>query len=413
MEKTAFAPDAVAQRVYDCVLEKAAPQLKPVINATGVILHTNLGRAFLSAGAEKALLSVSANYSNLEVDAATNKRSDRIDHLEPLLCLLINAPAATVVNNNAAAVFLALNTFAFRKEVIVSRGQLVEIGGAFRLPEIMKASGAKLVEVGTTNITYLSDYEKAITDKTAMLLHVHPSNFAITGFTQEVGLEQLVRLARSRGLLTMSDMGSGVLIDLKKYGFGDEPPVQSAIKSGADVVSFSGDKLLGGPQAGILAGGKACLERMKKNPLNRALRVDKLRIAALEATLKSYLDEQTAIRDIPVLEMLLRPLPQIAREAADLFEKLSGVVAGNGRIQIADGFSQLGGGALPAENIPTKVIRFLPARLSPDVFAARLRRNNPPVFTRIAQGELILDPRTLHPKEYKVIAEAFNTILKK
>lgn len=413
MEKVEFSLESLSQRVKDIVLEKARPSLRPVINATGVILHTGLGRALLSQEAEKALLNVSSNYSNLEIDNVNNRRTDRLNHIEPLLCALTNAQAATVVNNNAAAVFLALNTFAFRKEVIVSRGQLVEIGGSFRMPEIMKASGAKLVEVGTTNITYLSDYEKAITERTSMLLYVHTSNFKMVGFTQEVEIPKLVHLAKTKDLLVVNDLGSGAMVELTRYGLVNEPTAQTALVAGASLVTFSGDKLLGGPQAGIIVGKKEYIEKMKKNPLSRALRIDKLRLAGLEATLRLYLDEEAAIKRIPVLEMLLRPLGQIKTEAEKLLYRLSEIVIDEGSFELIDGFSQLGGGALPAENIPTKLISFRPSRLSPDVVAGKLRLNNPPIFARISKDEVLLDPRTLKPTDHSPILEAFKIIFER
>ncbi|MCX5707640.1 MAG: L-seryl-tRNA(Sec) selenium transferase [Candidatus Omnitrophica bacterium] len=410
IEKVDFSLESLGSAVRGLVSEKAQTSLRPLINATGVILHTNFGRAPLSAQAQKAMLEIASGYSNLEFDPASNTRKNRHSHVEPLLRSLTNAEAALVVNNNAAAVVLVLNTFARKKEVVVSRGQLVEIGGSFRLPEIMKVSQAKLVEVGTTNITNLGDYEQAVSAKTALLLHVHTSNFKMVGFTQEVLLSDLVKLAQARGLLTMSDLGSGVMVDLKRSGFDHEITPQKAVSAGVDIITFSGDKLLGGPQAGIIVGKKEYIRQLEKNPLSRALRVDKLRLACLEATLRLYLDQDNACKKIPVLEMLLRPLEEIDKQARDLMSQIRAVVNDGLSLSLVDGFSQSGGGALPAEDIPTKLVALHCPRMSPEKIAQKLRGNEPPILARIAKGQVLFDPRTLRDSEFKVIVQAIKNI---
>lgn len=411
--------ELLLQKIKESVQEKVKPSLCRVINATGVVLHTGLGRAVLSQEAERAISEISRGYSNLEIDVSTGKRGDRIIHVERLLCDLTMAEAALVVNNNAAGVLLALNTLAKGCEVVVSRGQLVEIGGSFRMPEVMQASGARLVEVGTTNKTYLDDYQKAITEQTAILLHVHTSNFRMVGFTAEVEMRDLVKLGQKKGLLCISDVGSGALLDLSKYGLGYEPTVQSCIEAGMDVVTFSGDKLLGGPQAGIIVGKRTCLEQMRKNSLYRALRIDKLHLSGLGATLKLYLNEEVAIKRIPVLEMLLRPLEQIEKEAEVLRDRLKVILSSAGELAIKDGFSQIGGGALPAQNIATKLISFRPSptpercragRLTVDQLSTQLRLHNPPILSRISKDEILLDLRTLTNQDFDTITEAFHKI---
>ncbi len=405
--------NSLTQEVVTRVEKKMHPSLRQVVNATGVILHTGLGRALLSEEAKKAILDISDNFCNLEIETSSGKRSSRDIHLAELLTLLTGAEAGFAVNNNAGAVILALNTFAERKEVIVSRGQLVEIGGSFRLTEIMKKSSAKLVEVGTTNRTYLEDYEEAITKNTAILLHVHTSNFRIFGFTEEVSLEGLVKLAKKKNLIVVSDLGSGSLIDLSKYGFTYEPTVQDGIKAGADIVTFSGDKLLGGPQAGVLVGKKDLLAKMKKNPLTRPLRIDKLCLAGLEATLKIYLDEKKAIKNIPVYQILFKSITEIDKMAKDLAGELEKTKRGDhliGKISVKDGFSQVGGGSLPTENIATKLVSIKPEKLKVDELAKRLRLNNPQIFARVSDNELLLDVRTLKEQDFNLILNAFQTI---
>jgi len=416
MKEETLAVEKLTEEIINHVERKMQPSLNRVVNATGIILHTGLGRALLSEEAKKAIQTVSENFCNLELEILNGKRGSRDMHLAELLPLLTGAEAGFAVNNNAGAVLLALNTFAEGKEVLVSRGQLVEIGGSFRLPEIMKKSGAKLVEVGTTNKTYLEDYANAITENTAVLLHVHTSNFRIFGFTEEVKLEELVKLGREKSLIVMDDLGSGSLIDLTKYGLSYEPTVQESIKASVDIVTFSGDKLLGGPQAGIIVGKKELLAKMKKNPLGRALRIDKLCLAGLEATLKLYLDEKKAIENIPVYQILFKPISEIEKVAKSLVNELEKI--GIGKITIKDGYSQVGGGSLPTENIATKLVSIKPNKLSEtplkrwkvDELAQKLRLNNPPIFARVSEDELLLDLRTLKEEDFDIIVNAFQKI---
>jgi len=395
----------LVEEIVTRVKKKMQPSLTQAVNATGIILHTGLGRACLSEEAKEAVQVVSDNFCNLEIETLSGKRGSRDMHLAELLPLLTGAEAGFAVNNNAGAVLLALNTFAEGKEVIVSRGQLVEIGGSFRLPEIMKKSGARLVEVGTTNKTYIEDYINAITENTSILLHVHTSNFRILGFSEEVPLEELVKLGKEKNLIVMDDLGSGSLIDLTKYGFTYEPTAQGSVKAGADIVTFSGDKLLGGPQAGVIVGKKDLLSKMKKNPLARALRIDKLCLAGLEATLKLYLDEKKAIENIPVYQILFKPIAEIEKMAKNLATELEKTKIG--KISVKDGFSQVGGGSLPTENIATKLVSVKPDKLKVDELAKELRLNNPPIFARVSEDELLLDTRTLREQDFNIIVNAF------
>ncbi len=387
------------------------PSLRPVINATGVIVHTNLGRSLLSETAIQRVVEVSRSYSNLEYDINAGERGKRYIHVEGILTRLTGVEAATAVNNNAAAVLLCLNTLARGKEVIVSRGELVEIGGSFRVPDVMERSGAVLHEVGTTNKTHLKDYEKAINENTGLLLKVHTSNYKIVGFTKEVLPEELAKLGRKHSLPVMWDLGSGSFIDLTTYGAGGEPTVQQAVDSGVDVLTFSGDKLLGGPQAGMVLGKKAYLDPIRSNPLARALRIDKLTLAALDATLGQYLDRDKAIKDIPTLWMLTQPLSEIERKAA----LLSGGIKGTGHagltVSIQDDTSQSGGGALPMGNFPTRTVCIRHERLSANQIESRLRLGRPHIITRIKEGLVVFDPRTLNDEEIGAIIGAIKTIL--
>ncbi|NLL17676.1 MAG: L-seryl-tRNA(Sec) selenium transferase [Clostridia bacterium] len=403
--------DLTPRQVAELALKKAygywQPNLRPVINATGVVLHTNLGRAVLSSQAREAIYIITKGYSNLELDLETGERGSRYSHVVELLCQLTGAEAALVVNNNAAAVLLALNTLAQGKEVIVSRGQLVEIGGSFRVPEVMSASGARLVEVGTTNKTYQRDYRKAITEDTALLLKVHPSNYRIMGFTQETSLEDLVALGAETGLPVMEDLGSGFLVDLRPYGITGEPTVQEEIKAGADIVTFSGDKLLGGPQAGIIVGKKKYVDQMAKNQLTRALRVDKLTMAALEATLRAYLWEpEQTIEMVPILKMLTVKSEILQKRAATLAVKLQNSLEDKVQVSIEPGVSQAGGGSLPMLELPTTLVTLRPGGGRVDKWAARLRQGTPAVMVRIADGKLVLDVRTVLEEEEESLLEA-------
>jgi L-seryl-tRNA(Ser) seleniumtransferase len=389
----------------------AQPSLKRVINATGVIIHTNLGRSLLAAASLEQVLTVAAHYSNLEYDLARGERGSRQSHVEGLLQELTGAEAALVVNNNAAAVMLALNTLAKDRQVIISRGQLVEIGGSFRMPEIMAASGALLKEVGTTNKTYLKDYEQAITSETAALLKVHPSNFRILGFAHEVPLAELVDLGKRYGLFVLEDLGSGCLIDLSRYGLEKEPTVQEAVKAGADLVLFSGDKLLGGPQAGLALGSKEVVPRLKANPLTRALRPDKLTLAALEATLRLYLDEAQAVAALPTLRLLTRPLREVegaARSLARLLKRRCGA-----RLQVAvkPSVAQVGGGSLPLMPLSSFALALQLPPLSPQQLEARLSQAQPPVIGRVEHQTVLLDLRTILPEDRPALAAAVQGVV--
>lgn len=376
--------------------KKAGPSLRPVINATGVILHTNLGRAPLAAEAVGRVADAARGYAALEYDLAAGSRGSRQAHVEGLLVRLTGAEAALAVNNNAAAVLLAINTLADGREVVVSRGQLVEIGDAFRIPDVMRKAGGILREVGTTNRTHLRDYEEAIGPQTALLLKVHPSNFRTVGFTADVPLRDLVALARRHDLPVMEDLGSGALADLERLGLPREPLVAESVRAGADLVTFSGDKLLGGPQAGLLVGQRACLDRLRRNPLHRAVRIDKLSLAALEATLRLYLDED--LKAIPVLRMLLLPAADVAARARTLADRLR--AAGSRlTLTVEEGTSEVGGGALPLEAIPTALLAIRADGVPAEALEARLRAHEPPILGRIQDDKLLLDLRTVHPEE--------------
>jgi L-seryl-tRNA(Ser) seleniumtransferase len=380
------------------------PRLRRVINATGVVIHTNLGRAPLHPSAIHHLMEVSKTYSNLEYDLERGERGDRYAHVEESLCRLSGAESALVVNNNAGAVLLVLNTLAEGKEVIVSRGELVEIGGAFRIPDVMKRSGALLREVGTTNRTHFDDYQKAIGPHTALLLKVHTSNFRVMGFTSEVTLQDLVQLGREHHIPVVDDLGSGCLIDLTQYGLEKEPTVQETIKTGVDGVTISGDKLLGGPQAGIILGKKKILDLFKINPLTRALRIDKLTLAALESTLLLYLDEKTAMAEIPTLRMLSLDTRKLKKRGKRLLRRLSGVTNERIRFSLREDVSQVGGGALPLQELPTIVVAAKPLDFSVNSLEEVLRKGDPPIISRISKEELILDMRTVFDEEIPLLA---------
>ena len=388
------------RRLTQALAAAAQPSLRRVVNATGVIIHTNLGRSPLGEACLDQLLEVATYYNTLEYDLAKGARGSRQDHLEGLLKELTGAEGVLVVNNNAAGVLLSLNTLAQGKEVIISRGQLVEIGGSFRMPEIMAASGAILREVGTTNKTYLADYEKAITSQTAMLLKVHPSNFKLLGFTKEVDLPDLVALGRRYGLYVMEDLGSGCLVDLSRYGLEKEPTVQEALASGADLVLFSGDKLLGGPQAGLILGKATVVEQLKLHPLTRALRPDKLTLAGLEATFRLYLNETEAVRGIPTLRMLTTPVAEVNRVAQRLARTIKRRWPGRYQVAVQDHISRSGGGALPMVPIPSRALALSLPPLAPHQLEARLRAASPAVIARLEQDRLLLDVRTLLPEDY-------------
>lgn len=407
-------PDLALRTVVDQIEKRiivlSQPSLRQVINATGVIVHTNLGRSPIPKRVITAFNSLAGCYSNLEYDLNTGKRGTRYVHVQDILRELTGAEDALVVNNNAAAVLIALDTIAKGKEVVISRGQLVEIGGSFRMPDVMKKSGAKMFEVGTTNKTTIRDYEAAIVSDSALFLKVHMSNFQIVGFTQEVSLEELVGLGRKYSIPVMEDLGSGCLIDLSRYGLKKEPTVQDSVEKGADIITFSGDKMLGGPQCGIILGKKDIISKIKANQLNRALRVDKLTLIALQETLSIYRDEEKAIRQIPTLRMICQSYPSVCRKA----EKLRGLIGkrdtSNFVISLSDGFSQVGGGALPLEEIKSRLLCLSPRRLSASHIVEFLRSYDPPIVARLEKDNVLLDLRTIQEKEVKIVAAAIQKV---
>lgn len=385
--------------------------IKKVINGTGTILHTNLGRAIISKKHADYLSEVVTSYSNLEYNLEEGKRGERYSHFEKLICKITGAEAAMAVNNNAAAVMLVLSSMAAEKEVIVSRGELVEVGGKFRIPDVMKSSNAHLVEIGTTNKTHLEDYEDAISENTGAFLKVHTSNFKILGFTESVSIEELCKLGREKDIPVIEDIGSGVLIDLSEYGLEYEPTVQDSIKAGVDVVSFSGDKLLGGPQAGIIVGKKKYIDKMKKNPLTRAFRIDKFTATILEMIFHEYLNEEDAIKNIPVLSLITKDLKEIEKNANALFNKIENL-ENVADINVEDTLSQIGGGSLPAERIKSKSVTIMPKNISTQSLEAKLRAGKNPVVGRISEEKLILDMRTVLEDEIDILAQKLIDILK-
>lgn len=384
--------------------------LIPLINATGVVIHTNLGRSLLSRSALENIRIVSESYSNLEYDIEEGKRGKRYTHVKRILREVTGAEDALVVNNNAAAVMLCLNTLAKGKEVIVSRGELVEIGGSFRIPDVMKSSGATLHEVGTTNKTHLSDYEKAINENTALILKVHKSNYRIIGFSGEVPIEDLVGLGQRYHIPVMFDLGSGCILDLRNYGIYDEPAVKDIIESGVDLTTFSGDKLLGGPQGGVIVGRKKYIEEIQKNPITRAVRIDKLTLAGFEATLMDYVDEEKAIKNIPTLRMLLQKPEQIKARANKIAKKLKKEI-NKATISVIADTSRAGGGSLPEKDFPTYVVAVKPLELEISVneLEERLRKGNPPIIARIREDILILDARTIQDNEIPFLVKGIKT----
>ena len=385
-------------------------RLRRVVNATGVILHTNLGRAPLCNDAVERLVEIAKGYSNLEYDLVKGERGLRYDHVQKILCELSGAEDALVVNNNAAAVLLSLNTLAAGKEVIVSRGELVEIGGEFRIPEVMEKSGACLREVGTTNRTRLADYEKAIGPETGLILKVHTSNFRIVGFTEDAVLPSLVALGKTRGIPVMYDLGSGCFAELDRYGLEREPTVTDVLETGVSIITFSGDKLLGGPQAGIILGRRNVLQEIKQNPLNRALRIDKLTLAALEATMMQYFQPDRAISRLRVLKALTEPLKDVDKRAKKLLsllrkERWEGVI-----MSVKKGFSMSGGGSLPTQEIPTILLSLVSKHLSPSNLEERLRYLEIPIITRIADDEVLFDLRTIEEEEFSSIRNGLRQI---
>lgn len=396
-------PGDMAPEVEASLKSLAALSLRPVINATGIVVHTNLGRSALPESALENVVRISRGYSNLEYELGEGKRGKRYAHIRRLLREVTGAEDGLAVNNNAGAVLLCLSALARGREVVVSRGELVEIGGSFRVPDVMAQSGAVLREVGTTNKTHLRDYEAALNENTALILKVHQSNYRITGFTQDVPVGDLATLGRQRGIAVMYDMGSGCLVDLRPYGIHSEPSVQEIVKSGADVVTFSGDKLLGGPQAGIIVGMREIIKDLQKSPLLRALRIDKLTLAALEAVLQEYIEPEKARRDIPTLRMLLEPAAEVKKRARRLARLIMKQTEGlSVKVVEDEGFS--GGGALPEHAIKTYAVSLQHPALSPNSLEERLRKGNPPVIARIKEGTLLLDSRTILDAEVKTLA---------
>ncbi len=387
--------DEIADQVLGLAQAVFHPSLRPVINATGVIIHTNLGRAPLSTAAIEAMTAVARGYSNLEYDLDAGERGTRHTHLKSALRQLTGAEAAIAVNNNASALLLALSSLADGREVIVSRGQAVEIGGGFRIPDVMRQSGATLVEVGTTNRTYLRDYERAITPNTAAIMRVHASNFRIVGFTEQPSVRDLVRVAHEHGVLLLDDIGSGCLIDVTQFGLAAEPTVQESLGAGADLCLFSGDKLLGGPQAGIIAGREPLVDQLRRHPLARAVRTDKATIAALHATLLHYLRGE-ALTEIPVWRMIAMSLADIETRAKRWSRAIRGA-------RVIDGRSMIGGGSLPEESLPTKLVAIPDAN---GAIAKRLRAGAPAIVGRVEGGMLLLDPRTVAPDEDRAVVAA-------
>ena len=389
--------------------ESMKGNFRRVINGTGVVIHTNLGRSVLSKDTSDALVRAAGYYSNLEFDLDSGKRGSRYSLVEDLLCLLTGAEAGLVVNNNAAAVLICLDTLTHGREAIVSRGQLVEIGGSFRIPDVMAKSGAKLVEVGATNSTHLYDYERAINEQTALLLRVHTSNFRMIGFTSEVSAEDMVALAKKHGLTTMEDLGSGSLVDFSPFGFPKEPTVQEIVRAGVDVVTFSGDKLLGGPQAGIIVGKKEIIAAIKKNPLNRALRIDKFTLAALESVLRDYLDIEQALTRVPTLAMLTISQEELKKRARRLLGRLRPRVVGSCAVSMAKTLSRVGGGALPEFNIESWAVVLAPLTMTVNTMERGLRQLSIPIIGRIENDRFLLDVRTVQERELGEVAELLSS----
>jgi len=397
--------DAVAARIEQRLTRELRPKLRRVINATGIVLHTNLGRAPVAEEAAKAAYEAARGYLNLELDLETGQRSSRQDAIREWICRLTGAESATAVNNNAAATVIALRALCQGKEVIVSRGQLIEIGGSFRIPEIMTVSGATLREVGTTNITRLSDFEKAIGPNTAALMQVHTSNYRISGFTESVPIADLVELGRRHNLKVIDDVGSGALLDFSRFGFTGEPIARDSIAVGADLVLFSGDKLLGGPQAGILAGKKEWIQKIEKDPLMRAFRLDKMTLAALEATLRLYLNEEAALRDVPVLRLLGTPLTELQERAQGLATRLR-QVDGIASAEVEQDVAFVGGGSLPDQQMKTWVVAVQARNLDETSLAQRLRVGDPAMMGRVRDGKLVLDVRTVFCEQIDDLVQA-------
>lgn len=400
----------LVSHIGDAVEKMHTPNMKKVINGTGTILHTNLGRAPISREHMKKAFDIVTGYSNLEYNLEEGRRGERYSHFEKLLCKITGAEAAMAVNNNASSVLLILSSLAKGGEVIVSRGELIEIGGKFRIPDVMTQSGAMLVEVGTTNKTHVSDYEENITEETKALLKVHTSNYKIVGFTESVGIDELMPIAKEHGIPVIEDLGSGVLIDLSKYGLTYEPTVQESVAKGADVVCFSGDKLFGGPQAGIIVGKKKYIDMMKKNQLTRALRIDKFTAAALELVLQEYLSEEQAVQHIPVLRMITEPLDEVARRARSLARTIRSTDI-PAKVDVVSCESQIGGGSLPMERIPSMAVAIRPKYESVAALEDQMRHLTVPMIPRTVNDTIMLDVRTVETEDFKLIAAELQELL--
>mgnify|MGYP002673683167 FL=1 len=401
-DKFEISIDKIAQSTMNKCNLKYSLSLKKVINATGTVLHTNLGRSLLSGSIKDDLWESASRYSNLEYNIEKGQRGSRYTHLTDTIKRLTGAEDVLVVNNNAAAVLLVLSTMAKGGEAIVSRGELVEVGGSFRIPSIMALSGADLVEVGSTNKTHLKDYEEAINENTKVLMKVHTSNYRILGFTESVDVDRLCELGEKHDIPVIEDLGSGVFVDVSKYGLSYEPTVLDSIRKGADIVTFSGDKMLGGPQAGIIVGKKEYIEKMKKNQLTRALRVDKLTICALEATLRMYLDEEKAKEEIPTLKMLTYSIKELEEKANNLYSKIE-YLNNYADIKIEDGLSQVGGGSMPTETMDSKVITIIPKNINVSTLENRLRLSDAHIIARVYDDKYVLDVRTIFEDEFEVV----------
>lgn len=400
----------IVARVQQAVGERLQPSLGPAINAAGVVLHTSLGRAVLAAEALEAVQEVGRGYCNLAVNLDTGRRGSRDGHVSELLCALTGAEAAMVVNNNAAATMLILSTLAAGREAIISRGQLVEIGGSFRMPEVMALSGAIMREVGATNKTHLRDYEAALSEQTGVIVRVHQSNYRIVGFSHEPALEELVALGKAHGVPVVDDLGSGALVSLGDYGLEQEPLVQDSMSAGAACACFSGDKLIGGPQSGLIVGQKAIIERLKKNPLARALRVDKLTLAALESTLRLFLNPETLAQRHPTYRMLSLSVESLQARAEKLAAGWRSCPAAE--VEVITGETQVGSGSVPTQTLPTCLVALQPRSGSAEGLARRLRQASPAVFTRVQQGRVLLDLRTVAPAEDDTLAAVVAARLK-
>lgn len=400
-----FEEKDVINKIIELSSRNRLNSLRKVINGTGTIIHTNLGRSKFSERVIKNISEIGANYNNLEYDLEKGQRGSRYSHLESLICKVTGAEAAVVVNNNAAAVILALNELSKGKETIVSRGELVEIGGSFRVPEIMKLSGTKLVEVGATNRTHPKDYREAITEETGLLLKVHTSNYKMSGFVSSVSVEEIAALGKEKGILTMEDIGSGVLVDFSKYGVTKEPTVQESIAAGIDIVTFSGDKLLGGPQGGIIVGKKAIIEKLAKNQYMRAFRMNKISIAALEVTFKYYLDEREAIKNIPTLNMILENPQKVKEKAEKLHQELGALGIES---MIISTRAKIGGGSMPEETVPSYGIAF---QGNANALEEKFRKNILPIIGRIYEDRFVIDMKTVSKDEISLILDNIKNIL--